>query len=107
MKTKKCDACGNDFEPPPHKASMKYCDRPVCQEAKVLKRKAREKIRKISDGAGLHQPMSRSMKKAPVRLCRSCGKNAYPNYFFCPACHHKVCGEETVECKEWAERGFF
>ena len=29
-------------------------------------------------------------KNTSNRTCRICGKNPYPNYFFCPGCHHKV-----------------
>jgi hypothetical protein len=29
-------------------------------------------------------------KKRSGRICRICGKDPYPNYFFCPSCHHKV-----------------
>lgn len=28
------------------------------------------------------------------RTCRICGKDPYPNYFFCPSCHHKVSTQE-------------
>jgi hypothetical protein len=24
------------------------------------------------------------------RSCRICGKDPHPNYFYCPACHHRV-----------------
>lgn len=24
------------------------------------------------------------------RKCKICGKDPHPNYFFCPACHHRV-----------------
>jgi uncharacterized OB-fold protein len=24
------------------------------------------------------------------KKCKICGKDPYPNYFFCPACHHKI-----------------
>ncbi len=46
---------------------------------------------------------AKSLKRTPkrgrkaIRLCRSCGKNADPNYFFCPACHHKVSSREDPE----------
>jgi uncharacterized OB-fold protein len=32
----------------------------------------------------------RKNKKKTGRICRICGKDPYPNYFFCPSCHHKV-----------------
>ncbi len=24
------------------------------------------------------------------RVCKKCGKDPYPNYFFCPSCHRKI-----------------
>jgi len=32
----------------------------------------------------------RKNKKKSGRTCRICGKDPYPNYFFCPSCHHKA-----------------
>ncbi|PQP35530.1 hypothetical protein C6A37_02055 [Desulfobacteraceae bacterium SEEP-SAG9] len=32
----------------------------------------------------------RDKKKQSNRTCRICGKDAFPNYFFCPSCHHRV-----------------
>ncbi len=32
----------------------------------------------------------RKKKIASGRKCRLCGNDPYPNYFFCPACHHKI-----------------
>ena len=29
-------------------------------------------------------------KRKSGRKCKICGKDPYPNYFFCPACHHKI-----------------
>ncbi|PQP34642.1 hypothetical protein C6A37_06710 [Desulfobacteraceae bacterium SEEP-SAG9] len=41
--------------------------------------------------------------KPSVRRCKICGKDPYPNYFYCPICHHKVIarteGEELFEQK--------
>jgi hypothetical protein len=50
-------------------------------------------------GSRKAKPYQRAAQKGrkAIRLCRSCGKNAYPNYFFCPACHHKVSGREDPE----------
>ena len=33
-----------------------------------------------------------SIKKrmSSKRCCQLCGKDPYPNYFFCPSCHHRV-----------------
>ena len=32
----------------------------------------------------------RKNKKKSGRTCKYCGKDPFPNYFYCPACHHKV-----------------
>ncbi len=33
----------------------------------------------------------RSKKKVHSnRKCKICGGNPYPNYFFCPSCHHRI-----------------
>lgn len=35
----------------------------------------------------------KSYKKKKIksgRKCRICGNDPYPNYFFCPACHHRT-----------------
>lgn len=41
---------------------------------------------------------NKTSKKRNVsgRVCKKCGKDPYPNYFFCPSCHHKISeyGEE-------------
>ena len=34
----------------------------------------------------------RKKKGRNGRLCRVCGRDPYPNYFYCPSCHHKVSG---------------
>lgn len=33
---------------------------------------------------------SKARGKSAGRVCRSCGKDPYPNYFYCPPCHHRV-----------------
>lgn len=33
-------------------------------------------------------PRKKKMKSG--RKCKICGNDPYPNYFFCPACHHRV-----------------
>ena len=35
---------------------------------------------------------TRKKKVKSGRTCRICGKDPYPNYFYCPSCHHKVSG---------------
>jgi uncharacterized OB-fold protein len=33
----------------------------------------------------------RSKKKVNSnKKCKICGDNSYPNYFFCPSCHHRI-----------------
>jgi len=35
----------------------------------------------------------KSSKKKKIksgRKCKICGNDPYPNYFFCPACHHRI-----------------
>jgi uncharacterized OB-fold protein len=32
----------------------------------------------------------RKKKVKSGRICRACGNDPYPNYFYCPSCHHKV-----------------
>ena len=32
----------------------------------------------------------RTKKGKSRRTCRVCGKDPYPNYFFCAVCHHKI-----------------
>jgi uncharacterized OB-fold protein len=38
----------------------------------------------------IRSPYRDHKKKNSGRICRSCGKDAYPNFFFCPSCHHRV-----------------
>lgn len=33
---------------------------------------------------------SRKKKIKSGRKCKICGNDPYPNYFFCPACHHRI-----------------
>jgi len=43
----------------------------------------------------------KSCKKKRInsgRKCKICGKDPHPNYFFCPACHHRI--EAYEECDE-------
>ena len=32
----------------------------------------------------------RTQKSKSGRICRMCGNDPYPNYFFCDVCHHKI-----------------
>ena len=37
-----------------------------------------------------HYRSYRKKKVTSGRKCRICGNDSYPNYFFCPACHHRI-----------------
>lgn len=37
-----------------------------------------------------HYKSYKKKKMKSGRKCRVCGNDPYPNYFFCPACHHRV-----------------
>jgi hypothetical protein len=39
----------------------------------------------------------KSRKRSSGRRCRVCGKDPYPNYFFCPSCHRSL----TALDEEW------
>ena len=36
------------------------------------------------------RPRKRKKKGVSGRSCRHCGKDPYPNYFYCPMCHHRI-----------------
>jgi len=68
------------------------------------KRKAREKVRRIAELDGCDHFPDKPLRKTASRACRSCGKDAYPDYFFCPTCHYRVCGGDLEECAQWEEK---
>jgi hypothetical protein len=37
-----------------------------------------------------HYKSYRKKKIKSGRKCRICGNDPYPNYFFCPSCHHRI-----------------
>jgi uncharacterized OB-fold protein len=37
-----------------------------------------------------HYKSYRKKKITSGKKCRICGNDPYPNYFFCPACHHRI-----------------
>jgi uncharacterized OB-fold protein len=43
-----------------------------------------------SNKAKNHYKSYRKKKVISGRKCRICGNDPYPNYFFCPACHHRI-----------------
>lgn len=62
-------------------------------EADKLQNKARPKR---TQRKNRYKSYKRLKKISSGRKCRICGKDPYPNYFFCPGCHHKI---ETYEEK--------
>jgi len=66
---------------------------PKDSEADELQEKARPKL---AQRKNRYKSYKRHKKNISGRKCRICGKDPYPNYFFCPGCHHKI---ETYEEK--------
>lgn len=63
--------------------NRKYCPGGRCQYKEA---KLRQK-----DNANYNlKSRKKKDKPKPERACQRCGEDAYPNYFFCPACHSKV-----------------
>lgn len=72
-----------------------YCpDDPICQAEKAkywveyqahydkkLQPRLKEERKK---------PRKKKKKNKSGRKCRNCGKDPWPNYFFCPGCHEDV-----------------
>jgi uncharacterized OB-fold protein len=96
IKIKKCRACGREFEPSPNKASSAYCSNAECQKAKL--RRPKNVIEFRNDKILKEDMVLKRVKKkktASGRVCRKCGKDPYPNYFYCPACHKKIHSTES------------
>ena len=95
---KTCRICGDCFHVPPKQASRAYCDREACQTARRrrINIKEQQRYRLVKKGK-----IQVKRKKLPDsgRHCRRCGKNAFPNYFFCPECHQYVTRNEW-QCEE-------
>jgi len=47
--------------------------------------------------AKAHYKSYKNKKIKSGRKCRTCGNNPYPNYFFCPSCHHRIVVYEENE----------
>lgn len=43
---------------------------------------------------------SRRRKPTSGRACRMCGKDPFPNYFYCPTCHHKISSSSYDDTNE-------
>ena len=53
----------------------------------ILKKQKKQRGRFSDADEAIH-----AMKpgKKSGRKCKLCGKDPYPNYFYCPSCHHRV-----------------
>jgi hypothetical protein len=98
MKSKNCRACGKEFIPAMYKQSAEYCNDPECQKAK-LKASRRHFKNKIDSKEVENQQAFPQLKEKmnSGRVCRKCGKDPYPNYFYCPICHKSVQLDEEYE----------
>ena len=47
--------------------------------------------------AKAHYKSYKNKKIKSGRKCRTCGNDPYPNYFFCPSCHHRIVVYEENE----------
>jgi hypothetical protein len=100
MKSKNCRACGKEFIPAMYKQSAEYCNDPECQKIKLkasrrhLKNKT---VLKESDNCNPKTCRQFKEKITSGRLCRKCGKDPYPNYFYCPICHKSIQLDDEYE----------
>ena len=93
QKKRSCRICGNHFFVPPKQASRAYCDSSACQIERRRRKNEREKKRYSTAKKGIKK-LHQRQKLDLGRRCRRCGGNCYPNYFFCPECHHYVSRNE-------------
>lgn len=83
-----CQNCGRKT-----KRESRWCNNPKCQEVKkefYKRQAAANKLRREKEYKSLHRSLKLQDKKNIKNskyLCRRCGKNAYPNRFYCPICH--------------------
>jgi uncharacterized OB-fold protein len=107
MKSKKCRACGKEFIPAMYKQSAEYCNDPECQKAKLKASRRHFKNKTAGDKESdvLIEPDNDNQKACRQlkdkmgsgRICRKCGKDPYPNYFYCPICHKSVQLDDEYE----------
>ncbi len=100
MKSKYCRACGKEFIPAMYKQSAEYCNDPECQKAKLKVSRRHLKNKPVDEDAGDYdQKVCRQLKRKlrSGRVCRKCGKDPYPNYFYCPVCHKSVQLDDEYE----------
>ena len=100
MKSKKCRACGKEFIPAMYKQSAEYCNDPECQKAKLKSSRRHFKSKtelKETDESNHKVYRQFKEKMSSGRVCRKCGKDPYPNYFYCPICHKSVQLDDEYE----------
>ncbi len=108
-KTKKCRACGREFVPALYKQSAEYCDDPECRQKKIkISRKLQKSREKHKTERKNGEDCCSMVDRKPVkirgksgRVCRKCGKDPYPNYFYCPICHKSVRLDDEYEELEY------
>ncbi len=49
-----------------------------------------KKNSEVQEAVALQDEDHRKKKSSSGRKCRICGKDPYPNYFYCRGCHHKI-----------------
>jgi len=94
MLKRTCRVCGKEFNVPPKQATRAYCEQLACQDERRRKQLAKERRKYRLIQKGLKKIKSRQ-KPDEGRKCRRCGQNCFPNYFYCPECHH------YVSCNDW------
>jgi len=65
----------------------------ICLAKNQLEREMKRTAenRKISTNTlKQNRKYTRKAKVLLGRACKICGKNSYPNYFYCPTCHHMI-----------------
>jgi uncharacterized OB-fold protein len=101
MKSKYCRACGKEFIPAMYKQSAEYCNDPECQKVKLKasRRHLKNKTEVLKEPDHYNQKACRQLKEkmSSGRVCRKCGKDPYPNYFYCPVCHKSVQLDDEYE----------
>ncbi|MFO8084235.1 MAG: hypothetical protein R6U27_07960 [Desulfobacterales bacterium] len=105
MKIKKCRACGKEFVPALYKQSAEYCNDPECRKKKITISRKQYKykvVKEFEDHSAQKEDRRLSkIKKNSGRVCRKCGKDPYPNYFYCPICHKSVRLDDEYEELEY------
>jgi hypothetical protein len=84
-----CRICGAVFYVTAKQASRAYCDSEECRQERRRRSLDKEKERYALQKKGVKKVQARE-RLDTGRRCRRCGKNCYPNYFFCDQCHHFV-----------------